>query len=151
VHDASAVDKCNCLKQVSDELFGLLLWVELLLLDAVIEFSALAELQDKTNGVREALIHVYELDDGGMVAQDTQDIDLLIDARQGLVVIRTSANYLQCIPLLWLIPAPAKVNNGELARTNVIGFVNFILFIKGVISVEHICGTQGDGVSHDAA
>jgi len=111
VHDAFAVDESDRLKQISDEEFCFLFRVELLLLNSVEEFTSLAQLQYKANRVRQRFIHVHELNDGGMVAQKTQDVDLLENACQRLMVIGTSADHFQRIPFLGLIPPPTKVNH----------------------------------------
>jgi hypothetical protein len=39
VHDTFAVDEGHCIKQVLDENLGLVLWIELLLLNAVVELT----------------------------------------------------------------------------------------------------------------
>merc|ERR1719231_442890 len=82
-----------------------------------------------------------------MIAQHTKNVDLLVDAVHGLVVVLGGSNHLQCIALLWLVPAPAEVDCGELACSKVVCIIHLVLRIEGVITVDNV-GWAGDGVSH---
>mmetsp|Transcript_142863 Transcript_142863/g.397988 ORF Transcript_142863/g.397988 Transcript_142863/m.397988 type:complete len:403 (+) Transcript_142863:137-1345(+) len=145
MHDAPAVDVRHGVEQLVAADLRLVLCIVLLLLDAVVELATLAELQDQPDAARQGLVRVDKAYEAGMVPEDLQDVDLLAYPVQAGHVTDTGVDDLQGIPLLRLVPAPAEVHHGELARADVVGLVHFVGAVEALLLVEagEVRGAQG--------